>query len=153
MSEQKSQCLNVFQRFHCCNKLMQDNYHHLPMVNQHGNHPKLDNFPCFAFLVMLVAQAPLLFALNQGHYALCHENVGLSMSCYPFPNLCTSRKHGGPFCNYVFNWCSTTNQVENYTYSCNLFFVTNKYLLQLLTNNVNKYKSKMYAMCQHHSNN
>jgi hypothetical protein len=27
-----------------------------------------------------------------------------------------------PFCNYVFNYYSTINQVENYTYSCNLFF-------------------------------
>jgi hypothetical protein len=38
----------------------------------------------------------------------------------------------------VFNF--NYAQVENYTYSCNLF-------LQLLTNNVNKYKLKVYTMC------
>ncbi len=64
-----------------------------------------------------------------------------------------------PFCNYIFNYCSTINQVENYTYSFNLFFATRKYFLQPLTNNVNKHKSRMklqlkvYAMCQHHNNN
>jgi hypothetical protein len=63
-----------------------------------------------------------------------------------------------PFCNYVFNYCSTINQVENYTYSCNLFFTTGKYFLQLLIINVKKYKSriklqsKVYATCQHHNN-
>jgi len=33
------------------------------------------------------------------------------------------------FCNYVFNYYSTTNQVKTYTYSCNLFFATRKYFL------------------------
>jgi hypothetical protein len=56
-----------------------------------------------------------------------------------------------PFCNYVFNYCSTINQVDNYTYSC-------KFFLQLLTSNVEKYRSrvklqsKVYATCQHHNN-
>jgi len=63
-----------------------------------------------------------------------------------------------PFCNYIFYYCSTINQIENYTYSCNLFFTTRKYFLQLLTSNVEKYKSrvklqsKVYATCQHHNN-
>jgi hypothetical protein len=35
-------------------------------------------------------------------------------------NQVTSRKP--PFCNYVFNFCSTTIQIKNYTYDCNLFF-------------------------------
>ncbi len=63
-----------------------------------------------------------------------------------------------PFSNYIFNYYSTINQVENYTYSCTLFFTIGKYFLQLLTSNVEKYKSrvklqsKMYATCQHHNN-
>jgi hypothetical protein len=63
-----------------------------------------------------------------------------------------------PFCNYIFNYCSTINQVKNYTYSCNLFFTIGKYFLQLLISNVEKYKSrvkiqlKVYATCQHHNN-
>ncbi len=48
-----------------------------------------------------------------------------------------------PFYNYIFNYNSTTNKVENYTYSCNLFFATGKYFLQFLTNNVEKYKSNV----------
>jgi hypothetical protein len=28
------------------------------------------------------------------------------------------------FCTYIFNCCSTTNKVENFTYNCNLFFAT-----------------------------
>jgi hypothetical protein len=48
-----------------------------------------------------------------------------------------------PFCKYVSNYYSTITKVENYKYSCNLFFPTRKYFLQLLTNNVEKYKSKM----------
>jgi hypothetical protein len=69
----------------------------------------------------------------------------------------TSRKP--PFCNYIFNYCSITKEVENYTYSYNLFFVIGNFFLQLLTNNVKKYKSrvklqsKVYATCQHHNNN
>jgi hypothetical protein len=52
--------------------------------------------------------------------------------------------------NYKPSW--------KYTYSYNLFIAIVKYFLQLLTNNVDKYKSKMKlqskvcAMCQHHNN-
>ncbi len=35
---------------------------------------------------------------------------------------CRQQKTPPPFCNYVFNQCSTTNQVKNYTCSCNLLF-------------------------------
>jgi hypothetical protein len=48
-----------------------------------------------------------------------------------------------PSCNYVFNYCSIINQVEHYTYNCNLFFATRKYFLQLLTSTVKKYKSRV----------
>ncbi len=71
---------------------------------------------------------------------------------------CIHLKKPPPFCNYIFNYCSTINQVKNYTYNYNLFFVTRKYFLQLLSSNVKKYKlrvklySKMYATCQHHNN-
>jgi hypothetical protein len=63
-----------------------------------------------------------------------------------------------PFCNYIFNYCSTTNIVENYKNSCKLFFTTRKCFSQLQTSKVNKYKSKVslqlkvYATCQHHNN-
>jgi hypothetical protein len=34
-----------------------------------------------------------------------------------------------PFCNYSFNYCSTTNIVENYKNSCKLFFAIGKCFL------------------------
>jgi len=48
-----------------------------------------------------------------------------------------------PFCNYIFNYCSTINQVKNYTSNCNLFFTIGKCFLQLLTSNVEKYKLRV----------
>jgi hypothetical protein len=62
------------------------------------------------------------------------------------------------FCNYIFNYCSTTNIVENDKNSCKLFFAIGKCFFQLQTNKIDKYKSrvslqsKVYAMCQHHNN-
>jgi len=41
-----------------------------------------------------------------------------------------------PLLQLCFNYCSTTNKVKNYTYSCNFFF-------KPLTNNVKKYKLRM----------
>jgi hypothetical protein len=73
--------------------------------------------------------------------------VGVNSNDENFNELVYALVENPPFCNY----CSTTNQVENYTCSCNFF-------LQLLTSNVEKYKSKVklqlkvYATCQHHNN-
>jgi hypothetical protein len=89
------------------------------------------------------------FCLNCKGFALWLWNVSFS---FIFFNICSSIKYP-PFCNYIFNYCSTTNQIKNYTYSCNWEF-----FLQLLITNVKKYKSrvklqlKVYAMCQHHNN-
>jgi hypothetical protein len=61
------------------------------------------------------------------------------------------------FCNYVFNYYSITNKVKT-THIIAIFFTTKKYFLQMLTNNVKKYKSKVklqskvYATCQHRNN-
>jgi hypothetical protein len=63
-----------------------------------------------------------------------------------------------PFCNYSFNYCSTTNIVENYKNSCKLFFAIGKCFSQLQTSKVDKYKSKVslqskvFATCQYHIN-
>jgi hypothetical protein len=63
-----------------------------------------------------------------------------------------------PFCNCIFNYCSTTNIIENDKNNYKLFFATRKCFSQLQTSKVDKYKSKVslqskvYATCQHHNN-
>jgi hypothetical protein len=41
-----------------------------------------------------------------------------------------------PFCNYISNYCSTTNIVEKYKNSCKLIFVTRKCFFQLQINKI-----------------
>ncbi len=75
-------------------------------------------------------------------YDTCHYCINLHYQKTP------------PFTNTF----STIIKVENYTHNCNLFFTIGKQFLQLITNNVEKYKSrvkfqsKMQATYQHHKN-
>ncbi len=75
-----------------------------------------------------------------------------------FQLVCTTLVENPPFCNYIFNYYSTTNIVENYKNSCKLFFAIGKCFSQLQISKVDKYKlkvslqSKVYATCQHHNN-
>jgi hypothetical protein len=67
--KQTSQCLNMLWRFHHCNKLVQDDGHHLPMLNQHGIFKNLmkiiENY--IVFLVL-----PLMWHYKPNPYLFLH---------------------------------------------------------------------------------
>jgi hypothetical protein len=53
-----------------------------------------------------------------------YTSLVVGFLCFELSLLLPTLVENPLFCNYLFNYYSTTNEVENYTNSCNLFFAT-----------------------------